>query len=314
MNLVVGSINYDFTIYVEEFPAEGQTISDGILRESPGGKGFNQAVASARAGVRTKFVGCVGDDTIAMALAEHISRETKRNRNFTADIITSKGSRSGCAFILVRRGDGKNKIVVSPGANRRIPKSRVQEHLRKDDFHSILLQCELEEDVVGMCVELSRKRGKRVFLNAAPFRPWVKNIYHLADFLIVNESEALELARVLRIEGDLVRFAKDLVGSFKGAVVITLGERGVIFCDGSRCFHMDAFKVKSIDAVGAGDSFCGYLAACISKGMSVEDALTIASASAAITTTRYGAAASIPYMREVMRFMRNSKVLEVRHL
>lgn len=314
MNLVVGSINYDFTIYVSDFPEIGQTITDGVLRESPGGKGFNQAVASARAGAKTKFIGCVGDDSISNLLMKHMHSELKENKKFIPQIIKIKNVKSGCAFITVRDNDGSNKIVVSPGANRKIPKSKVYEQLKKKDFSCILLQCELDEDIVRMCLEFSRKNGKKIFLNAAPFKPWVKDVFHLANFLIANEIEILHIGRALGLNGEILQIVKEISKGFPGGIVVTLGKRGLIFCDRSRCFHMGAFQVRSVDTVGAGDSFCGYFSACIELGKSLEDALLFASASGALSTTKKGAFKSIPYFKEVERFIRNSKKPEIKTL
>lgn len=312
MNLVVGSINYDFTIYVSEFPEAGQTVTDGELFESPGGKGLNQAIASARSGTKTTFVGSVGNDFISKLLTEVVKKEKKENKNFLPYLITSKGN-SGCAFITVRKRDGENKIVVSPGANRTLSKGKVYELLKKIDFSSILLQCELEEEVIRMCIEFAKRKGKSVFLNAAPFRPWLKDIYHLVDFLIMNESEAMELAKTLGIDGNINDIAKELSRSSRN-VLITLGERGVIFCGGNRCFQMDAFEVNSIDTVGAGDSFCGYFVSHVNKGKSIEEALIFASAAGALSTTKRGVFHSIPYLYQVEKFLRKAKRPAIREL
>lgn len=313
MNIVVGSINYDFTIYVDRFPEVGQTVTDGTLFESPGGKGLNQAVASARAGSKTKFIGCVGDDIIADMLLDFLKQESKKNKNFQHTLIVSKG-KTGCAFITVRSDDGKNEIVVSPGANKRINKSKVYQELKRSKFDSILLQCELEEDIVEMCIHFSRKNGKRVFLNTAPFKEWVKDVYHLADFVVMNELEASALASRLKLNSDTSHIARYLADKVSGGALITLGEKGVIFCNKKEFFHMPAFSVRSVDTVGAGDSFCGYFASFISRGYSIKEAVVYASAAGAISTTKKGAFSSIPYINEVLRFLKNSQKPEIKEL
>lgn len=312
MNVVVGSINYDFTIYIRDFPEVGQTVTDGRFSTSPGGKGFNQAIACSRAGTKTKFIGCIGGDIIGKILSDVLKKEKSINRNFIPAVSVLKNQQSGCAFILVRE-DGKNKIVVSPGANRKISKKNVYNEMKKDDFEFILLQCEIEKDILEMCIDFAKKRKRKVILNSAPFRPWVKDIYVFVDFLVMNETEAKELARALSIDAkDLAGIAKALVSENR-KIIITLGEEGVIFCDSENCFHLDAFEVKSVDAVGAGDAFCGYFASCLEKGKDIKEAIIFASAAGALTTTKKGAFTSIPNYNQVKKFLKDKKV-ELRHI
>ncbi len=299
MNLVIGSVNVDFTLKVDRFPSEGETITGAKLYISAGGKGLNQAVASARAGAETQFVGCAGKDL----LFEFIKSALAEEKNIKLNIRVDDEERTGTAFIIVDR-NGKNKIVVSPGANRKLFPQDVERYIKELKPSHVILQCELEYEVVSTAMWVAKHQGARIFLNTAPFRAWVKDIYHMADFLILNESEAEllsgEVIKDMQVALDVASHISQLSGN---SVLITLGKMGGVFVSQKERLTYRAFDVNAVDTTAAGDTFTGFFSACLLKNYSIPDALIFASAASALCVSREGAINSIPKRDDVLNFL-----------
>ncbi len=301
MNLVVGSINLDFTIYVPRFPEVGETVTDGDLFISPGGKGFNQAVASSRAGVKTKFVGAVGDDIMWEVIKKFVSDE----KMLETEIFILGEEQTGSAFIVVDRL-GNNRIVVSPGANKKIPIDDLMLTLEMTKFSQILLQCEVDYEVISRVIDFAKKRGCKIFLNTAPFKSWVEDVYMSADFLIMNEIEAKLLCKSSEPSADseeMILIAREIQKRTGKYVIITMGENGVVVKGPDIDSHFPAFEVTPVDTTGAGDTFCGYFSAEMLARGDIVEAIRISSVAAALCVTKKGAVSSIPTKTEVEKFL-----------
>jgi ribokinase len=268
--IVLGSANRDYTVAVERQPQPGETVLGGELRVATGGKGANQAVAAARAGATPIFLGAVGADSVGTdILAELEARGVDVSQALRSTTST------GVALITVS-ADGENTIVVSPGANGTLDASATATTVAKiSDARAVLLcQLEISPDVVSAAASEIERGGGRFLLNLSPSRYVSPKLLDLADPLILNESEASDLAgSVIDGTADAMTVAGRLLAGSR-SVVITLGGDGAIVADGDGISHVPAERVPVVDTTGAGDAFAGALAAALAAGGTMLDAVT----------------------------------------
>ena len=299
--VVVGSSNTDLTVLCPELPGRGQTVLGGELYTAAGGKGANQAVAAARAGARVSFIGAVGNDDFGRAAVAGL----KRDGISTRYVVAKKGKPSGVALILVGES-GENIIAVASGANAVLgvaDVNRAANVIRKAG--ALLLQLEVPLRTVARAAAIAKKAGVPVILNPAPMpaKKLPRTLLANVDYVVPNQGELLRLTgrrSESRASGDLFR-----VGV--GALVVTLGPKGARILTPDGKAHVPSFRVKAVDAVGAGDCFCGYVAAALAAGEDLEQAVRLACAAAAISVSRRGAQPSIPKRREALRLLRKRR-------
>lgn len=292
--VVVGSSNTDLTVLCPALPGPGETVLGGELYQAAGGKGANQAVAAARAGARVALVAAVGSDDFGRAAVEGLERDGID----TGSVVIKPDTPSGTALILVEES-GENLIAVAPGANAELAPGDVAaaaETIRRAG--ALLLQLEIPMDAVRRAAEIAERDGVPVLLNPAPMpdQPLPADLLATVDYVLPNQSELLRLTAA-RSE-DLA--ARELFEAGVSALIVTRGAAGarIITADGRA--DVASIEVDAVDAVGAGDCFCGYLAAGIAHGAPLEDAVRLACAAAALSVTRRGAQPSIPRRDEVM--------------
>ena len=282
--LVAGSANLDFVVRADHVPAPGETVLGRDFATFPGGKGANQAVASARAGgVSTRMLLALGDDPYAVVLEAALA-----DAGVALHIVRVPDAASGTAFICLS-DDAENAITVAPGANTGLRPHHLPS-LRGIAY--LLLQLETPLDSVASYARLAREAGVRVVLNAAPAAALPPGLLDSVDVLVVNEGELAALAG----EGSVAAQAARLPVP---CVVVTLGARGCFARRGAEMFLQPAFPIEAVDTTAAGDTFCGALAARLAEHAGLEDALRFASAASALACTRLGAQASIPMRAEV---------------
>ena len=299
--LVVGSANVDFTVAASRLPAVGETVSGGTLLVNHGGKGANQAVAARRLGAEVRLVACVGDDASGRGIRAALQAEGigVDGMMVTADAAT------GTALIVVD-GQGRNQIVVAPGANWRLSVEHVR--ARADDFAwAQVVMCQLETplDTLAWALAEARRRGLVTVLNPAPVREGIAdNVWRLVDYLTPNEGEAERLSGVaVRDAGSAAAAGRALRGRGVGAVIVTLGSQGSLACTARDDIRVPVFPVEAVDTTAAGDAFNGALGAALAGRDPLPDALRFASAAAALACTRRGAQPSLPTRAEVDRFL-----------
>ena len=260
--IVLGSANRDYTVAVERPPQPGETVLGGALNIATGGKGANQAVAAARAGGKPIFLGAVGSDSVGAAiLAELAARGVDVSHAHTVDAPT------GVALITVS-ADGENTIVVAAGANAALDATDTARTIASLADSSAVLLCQLEisPEVVSAAATEIERLGGRFLLNLSPSRYVSPKLLGLADPLILNESEAADLANsTIDSPADAITIAKRLLATSR-SVVITLGGDGAIVADGTGVSHVPAPRVRVVDTTGAGDAFAGALAAALAAG------------------------------------------------
>jgi ribokinase len=299
---VIGSANVDFTVAVARLPRPGETVTGGTLLVNHGGKGANQAVAARRLGAEVRMIGCVGDDGSGARIRGQLQEEGIG----VEGLLSVTDAATGTALIVVD-AQGRNQIAVAPGANHRLTVEMARGHEASIAWAQVLL-CQLETPlpVVRWALETARRHGVTTILNPAPVQPLGDEVLALASYLTPNEVEAGALSGGEVSDLDSAReAARRLRARGAAHVLVTLGEQGVLAVDGTGALHFPAFPITPVDTTGAGDAFNGALAVGLAAGGSLEQAIPLASAAAALTCTKRGAQDSLPQREDVERFLRS---------
>lgn len=306
--VVVGSFNVDHVWRGECIPVAGQTLA-GRYDSGPGGKGFNQAMAARRAGADTTFVCALGDDPggqWARALAS----------NDGIDMRDAASTRpTGTAGIFVD-AEGRNCIVIGPGANADLSASHVESQREAIRAARVLLvQLESPVEAIEAALRIAREAGATMVLNPAPANaPTTEAMLALADVITPNESEfsaLIERHTAMAIPAHAIATAGDEALHLlcrtlhpRGCVVVTLGAMGSFVSHaeaharGDKIAHyrVGAAPAEAIDTTGAGDAFNGALCASLAARPEAAFAehLGFASRYAARSTENKGAALAMP--------------------
>jgi ribokinase len=298
--VVLGSSNTDMIIKLKRIPRPGETVLGGEFLTAAGGKGANQAIAAARAGGQVSLIARVGRDTLGdQAIAGFVVAGID-----VSHVARDRRSASGAALIFVGR-NGENCIAVASGANARLSPGDVKRASALITRAKVLLvQLETPLDTVGAAARLAASHGTLVILNPAPARTLSDSLLRQVSILTPNESEA-ELLTGIRLNGIAAaeKAAVRLHRRGVQTVVLTLGARGALIANGHGTRLVHGFKVKAVDTTAAGDIFNGAFAVALTEGRSLEDAVRIANAAAAISVTRWGAQPSAPTQRTIEKFL-----------
>jgi len=280
---VVGSANVDLFCRVPKLPSPGETVADGTYDQAAGGKGANQAVAAARLGAEVAFIARVGVDDHGRGAVAGYQREGID----TAAIAHDSEAATGVALILVETG-GENMIAVAPGANHRLLPEHVSAAATAiEAADALLLQLETRLPAVLKAAALARASATKVILNPAPMPAdgLPPELLRQVDVLILNEHEAAALGGVDGLDLPLV--------------ILTKGAAGAVVYGEGAPVAVPAPKVDAVDAVGAGDAFCGAVAVALAEGRSAVEAAQWACCAGAVAATRPGAQPSLPSRDEV---------------
>jgi ribokinase len=259
---VVGSANVDLVARCERLPRPGETVTGARFERMPGGKGANQAVAAARLGARTRFVGRIGTDELVL-------RALEREGVDTSAVVRDEQA-SGAALIIVE-ASGENVIVVAPGANARLTPQDVE----VGEADAVLCQLEIPD----AAVRAAAAQAAFFCLNAAPPRD-VPDLE--PDLLVVN------------------RYEYDVVGARGKRVALTLGAEGAVLLEAGRVLARAAPPdVRAVDGTGAGDAFCAALVISLLEGVELQAALQRACNAGALAASRVGAQTSLPTASEL---------------
>lgn len=291
--VVVGSINHDVTVLTSRLPRPGETILGTSHFWAGGGKGANQAVASARLDARVGMIGRVGDDDAGRSLVQSLIAEGID----VSGVSTDPERPTGLAAITVD-ARAENTIVVSPGANAAL----APEHVLPDVIGAaavVLAQLEIPMETVVAAAASCRGT---FLLNPAPARHLQPDLSERVDVLLPNRSELALLAGCE--EPTSISDVTVAVGRLerRGATVVTLGALGALLVEGGDAHHVPAPDVKPVDPTGAGDAFCGALAASLAAGTGLLPAVERAVVAGAIATTTAGAQPSLPTLHEIEAF------------
>lgn len=301
--VVIGSSNTDLIAKVKNFPEPGETVVGTEYMEAMGGKGANQAMAAHKLGGNVQFITSLGNDSNGKSALEYYKKE---GLNVSSSLIVD-GVASGTAIILVDE-HGENCIVITPGANNKLSSayiSGIENIIEEADI--LVLQMEIPYDTVKKACVLAKKHQTQVILNVAPAMQLDNVILNNIDILVVNETEAETISGAKIESVGKMGVLNMLLEKGVDTVVLTLGKNGCFFKNKEESLCLSAFDVETIDTTGAGDTFCGALAAEIGRGHDWEEALKFASAASAICVTRMGAQPSIPSENEVRYYLKKNK-------
>ncbi len=290
----------DLVTRASRLPRAGETLIGQTFSTVPGGKGANQAVASARLGADVSMIGCVGTDAYGTQLRDALLVE-----GIDCQAVRRVDGSSGVALIVVD-DSSQNAIVIVAGSNGELTPASLQAFdavLQAADV--IVCQLEVPLATVGYALARGRELGKTVILNPAPASaPLPAEWYASIDYLIPNESEAGALTGVAVDSLDSAKAAAlQLIQAGAGKVIITLGSQGALFTDGQVFEHLVAPKVKAVDTTAAGDTFVGGFAAALANGKGEAEAIRFGQVAAALSVTRAGAQPSIPTLHDVQGFV-----------
>ena len=292
---IIGSIGYDLTTYMHQFPKAGETIVGKKFIQNPGGKGDNQAIAAARAGGDVTFIGAVGDDNYG----ELLKKSLEANKVKTHLKIVPNMS-SQIATILIDE-TGENRIVIVPGANNFVDKKQIDDNfgiIKECDI--ILMQLEIPMETVEYVVDKFYELNKILILNPAPGAELSDNIIKKCTYLTPNENEIGLITKMPYDTIDSIKSAaKSLIDKGAQNVLVTLGDKGAYLKNKDEDIIIPTMKVKAVDTTGAGDCFNGVFAMYLALGKSVIEAIKYANVASSISVTRPGTVPSLPYKEEV---------------
>lgn len=298
--VVLGSINADHILNINQFPQPGETVIGQQYKVAFGGKGANQAVAAGRSGADIAFIACVGEDDIG----ERIRQQLATDRIDTQPIEAITGSTTGVALIFVN-AEGENVIGIDAGANAAVTPDYLNRYRQRViDADALLMQLESPLDTVIAAAKLAKQHQTQVILNPAPACELPDELLVMIDMITPNETEAQRLTGIaVNNDADAERAANILHDKGIGCVIITLGSRGVWLSENGKGKLVPGFKVKAVDTIAAGDTFNGALVTALLEGKVMSDAVRFAHAAAAIAVTRPGAQPSVPWREEIDAFL-----------
>lgn len=284
-----GSLNVDYVYQVDHMVMPGETQSSFGMEIFLGGKGFNQSVALAKAGVPVYHAGLIGDDGLAFL-------DAAKAYGMHTDFIKKIEGKSGHTIIQVDK-NGQNCILLYGGSNRAITKEFVDSVLENFEAGDIiLLQNEISE--MPYIIDKAYEKGMQIFLNPSPYDAYLDacDMSKVSCFFM-NEIEGGQISGG---ETEPDKIIEKVLEKYENAkIVLTLGGDGSVYADKNERHQQEIFKVTAVDTTAAGDTFTGYFIAGIIKGMSIKDTLKMSALAASITVSRPGATPSIPYMKEV---------------
>lgn len=284
----LGSLNIDYVYAVDHFVTAGETLASEKMTVFPGGKGLNQSVALARAGVSVIHGAIVGDNG-------NLLTDTLSAAGVDTSRIEKTSSSCGCAIIQVDK-DGQNCILLFAGTNHCIDKTYIEKFLFDAEENDLLL---LQNEINNLDVifKIARQKQMQIAFNPSPFHMDIQKLpLSYVKWWFCNEMEGAALFG----SNDPKEIAETFVKQFPNSnLILTLGKDGSVFINADAYIEQPIYKVRTVDTTAAGDTFTGYFLAAVMKGKDVEYALKIASKAASITVSRHGASSSIPMYAEV---------------
>jgi ribokinase len=282
--VVIGSLSTDFIVQAERMPAKGETVLGTEFDTAFGGKGANQAVAAARLGSKVTFIGAVGDDTFGTELRDNLLD----NGIFCDEMETFAGVSSGTAHITIYEND--NSIIVVPGTNGLVTPEVIEK--KQDTILAakyVVIQNEIPLETIKYIIDFCYENGVKLIYNPAPFIDIDVDYVEKCYMVTPNEIESNQL------------FGQDLgtvIRQHPNQLIVTLGEKGAVYFDGEKEVHVPAVLTEPVDTTGAGDTFNGALAAFLSKGYSLEEAVKAGNLASSIAIQKVGAQTGIPTLEE----------------
>lgn len=295
--LVIGSLNLDYVIDVEEMPKIGETIIGNSIKKVPGGKGANQAYAIGKLGGDVSMIGAVGNDDAGKILINNLKNVNVNTKGI--EIIDDEVT--GQAYIHVNK-KGENSITVISGANSLVDKELIDRNINLiNDAEYIIMQFEIPLETVKYVKEIAISKGKKIIIDPAPAVKNIdKDLYQGSYILKPNELELAtlsgkELNNIGEYKTELIKIQSNGVNQ----VICTLGEEGCLHYNGEEFKKFDCKKTKVVDTTAAGDTFTAALVISLSEGKNIYESIDFAQKAASITVSKRGAQSSIPSRDEI---------------
>ncbi len=298
---IFGVFVADLCFVGSKIPIKGQTILGKKHIVGPGGKGSNQAIAAARLDGDISFITKMGKDSHS-EMAFDLYKEAGVK---THSIIQDEKLFTGVAGIMIDE-NGNNAINIVSGAAEHLINRDIDSHIETIKNSEIFLtQMETPDETTIYALKKAKENGCTTILNPAPARKIDEENFKLIDFFTPNETEAeFYLNKKIKTESDIKNAGQELLKKGVKNVIITLGEKGVYFANKEENFFLNAFKLKKpvLDTTGAGDAFNGALTVSLASNLDVKEALIFANKIAGISTTKLGAAASMPFTKDLVNY------------
>ena len=300
---ILGIYVADLVFFGQKIPIEGETILGNNFVIGPGGKGSNQAVSAAKAGVKTYFISKIGDDQFG-EMATKIYDEAKVDYS---NVIISKEHSTGAAAIMVNEQTGANAINVFPGAAGAITNEdidKAEETIKNSKI--FLTQLEAPKDTVLYAIKKAHELGVKTILNPAPAAKIDKSIFPFIDYFTPNETEAsFYVDHPIETHEEASKAASKLLSMGIKNVIITLGEKGAYFANTNETFSVSIANLSNpvVDTTGAGDAFNAGFAVALTENKVIKEAILFASATAGLSTTKIGTAKSMPNRDEIDKIL-----------
>ena len=284
-----GSMNLDYVYSVDHMVAPGETLASCGMNTFCGGKGLNQSIALAKAGVPVFHAGMVGEEGDVLL-------ETCRAGGVNADFVRQIPGKSGHTIIQVDK-NGQNCILLYGGANRSMTREYIDEVLSGFDQGDILL-LQNEINLLDYIIDQAYEKNMTIILNPSPYDSALDACdFGKVSMFLLNEVEGAQVTG----ETDTEKILEKLKEIYPDArVVLTLGSEGSVYQYGDQQYRQGIFRVEPVDTTAAGDTFTGYFISSIIEGMPVKQGLLLAAKASAIAVSREGATASIPLREEVL--------------
>lgn len=291
--LNIGSMNLDYVYNVDHIVQPGETESSMDMNVFLGGKGINQSMALAKAGVAVYHGGMIGEDgqPFLDACAEY---------GVNAEYIKMVEGKTGHAIIQVDK-NAQNCILLYGGANQKLTERYVDEVLANFESGDILL-LQNEVNQLPYIVEQAYAKGMQVALNPSPFNEKLKEVdLKKISIFLLNEVEGGQITGMTDPD-DVLAKMREMFPHAK--IVLTLGKDGAKYAEGDVTYDQPIFKVQAVDTTAAGDTFTGYFLAGLIEGMDIPDILKMSAKASSIAVTRNGAVQSIPMKEEVLEALK----------
>lgn len=295
---ILGIFVADLAFEAPRLPVMGETLLGEGFRMGPGGKGSNQAVAAAKAGAGVTFVTRLGADSFG----EIALKAWGEAGIDTGAVIRDETLPTGAAFIFVSTETRDNAIIVESGAAGALSPADVEGARAAIAGAKVFItQCEQPLDAARRALEIAREAGVATVFNPAPAVPLPDGFLGLCDYVTPNESEAATITGLPVETLEEARAAAERLRAMgAGAAVLTLGEKGALFDDGTVSELVPAFKVAEVrDTTGAGDAFNGGFATALAEGRTPLEAVRFACATASLSVTKLGTAPAMPSRAEI---------------
>jgi ribokinase len=300
MITVLGSINMDLIANVLRLPAPGETVTGSRFMTAPGGKGANQALAARRAGAQVSMAGACGEDEFAGPALVYL-----RQDGVNLDRVRSASTATGVALIFVG-DDGENVIAIIAGANGMVTPNDARVAvgaMKRGDV--LMVQLEIPAEAIEAALVAAREIGVTTIINIAPITGDTVRLADLANIVIANETEFELFAGKSGLSDEQrLEEMKTLSAKAGQTLIVTLGADGVVAVRDGKIFRASGLKIEPVDTVGAGDTFCGYLAAGLDMKLDLQTALDRAAVAGSLACLKAGAQPSIPFEAEVARRMK----------